>query len=289
VGILLILLSGSGARAEDKNCNGIERGAEGSCIDFKLNGNRCDAVIGAPTRNCDEYVAPGAGQRAVCSPQQLPALDTDGDNFGDVCDNCPTVPNADQKDSDQDEIGDACDNCGAIANTDQRDRDGDRIGDVCDRCPIVPSADQRDADGDGVPDLCDNCSRVANSDQKDGDGDGFGDVCDNCPAIGNGPQKDTDRDGLGDACDNCPSVANPGQEESALIGRDGKPLGLSCEFQVAGCSIGSMKAGLAGSNTSSGEPTRSGWGVLLGMLLVTLGWAFSSARLVRRNRQHPEH
>ncbi|MGH8015486.1 MAG: thrombospondin type 3 repeat-containing protein, partial [Candidatus Zixiibacteriota bacterium] len=35
-------------------------------------------------------------------------LDTDGDGVGDVCDNCPTVPNPLQQDFNGDGIGDAC-------------------------------------------------------------------------------------------------------------------------------------------------------------------------------------
>jgi len=36
-------------------------------------------------------------------------IDTDGDGINDDLDNCPGVPNADQKDADQDGTGDACD------------------------------------------------------------------------------------------------------------------------------------------------------------------------------------
>ncbi len=41
------------------------------------------------------------------SPVPLP--DSDGDGVPDVADNCPTTPNADQKDADGDGVGDACD------------------------------------------------------------------------------------------------------------------------------------------------------------------------------------
>lgn len=35
---------------------------------------------------------------------------SDTDSFGDTCDNCPNVPNIDQKDTDGNGEGDACDN-----------------------------------------------------------------------------------------------------------------------------------------------------------------------------------
>lgn len=35
--------------------------------------------------------------------------DSDGDGYGDACDNCPSDSNADQADADSDGTGDACD------------------------------------------------------------------------------------------------------------------------------------------------------------------------------------
>jgi hypothetical protein len=59
----------------------------------------------------------------------------DGDGLGDVCDNCPDTPNADQADVDGDGVGDVCDNCPDTFNPGQEDFDEDGVGDACDACP----------------------------------------------------------------------------------------------------------------------------------------------------------
>jgi hypothetical protein len=74
----------------------------------------------------------GAIDAAVDAAIDGPPGDTDGDGFPDVSDNCPSVP-----------------------NPDQRDHDGDGHGDVCDRCPHLFDLADPDGDGDGVGDACD--------------------------------------------------------------------------------------------------------------------------------------
>lgn len=220
------------AQNRDVNCNKILRPFEydprypmdtKDCVDYVKNGNTCnpssEVVFHRP---CDDYVAPGPGQAATCSPFLAP--DRDGDLIGDSCDNCADVYNPDQKDSDGDGIGDACDNCLNIPNSEQKDSDGDGVGDACDNCIKVANKDQKDSDGDGIPDACDNCPNLPNADQKDSDGDRIGDACDNCINAPNPDQRDTDRDGIPDACDNCPNYANPEQAD-----RDQDAVGNYCD------------------------------------------------------------
>src|SRR6267143_1270117 len=54
--------------------------------------------------------------------------DTDGDGIADGFDNCPFVPNRDQRDTDGDGVGDACDNCPTVANRNQHDINANGIG-----------------------------------------------------------------------------------------------------------------------------------------------------------------
>jgi hypothetical protein len=262
------------AQLADVNCNHVPgmlpnllRPNEGDCVDYVRNGNSCAVLVeNTPYRKCDDYVAPGPGVKAMCSPLLAPDKDgdlrgdscdncpdrsnplqedgdylgcTDGkthdpsnpcsDGAGDICDNCPNVYNPDQKDTDGDGRGDACDNCIGKANPDQKDTDGDGIPDACDNCPGLSNGDQKDADGDGVGDACDGCINTPNPDQKDTDGDGKPDACDNCPGTPNGDQADRDGDGAGDFCDNCPAFANPDQLDDNHNG-----LGDACEPGVQG-------------------------------------------------------
>ncbi|HUJ28958.1 MAG TPA: thrombospondin type 3 repeat-containing protein [Myxococcales bacterium] len=170
--------------------------------------------------------------------------DADGDGIPDNYDNCPFVPNRDQKDSDGDGVGDACDNCPTVFNPDQKDSSGLGKGDACNSGP------DDDLDGDGIPNKLDNCPTVPNPDQKitctavgpncgaaatlgdlcnpDIDGDGIPNAQDNCPYVYNPAQdpgdpaafeaqglncsNDSDGDGVPDTVDNCPTVKNADQK-----------------------------------------------------------------------------
>jgi hypothetical protein len=151
------------------------------------------------------------------------------------CDNCPTDFNPEQYDIDADEVGDLCDNCPYVPNRDQANSPfevpADNIGDVCDNCDITFNPCQEDVDSDTVGDACDNCITTFNSDQADSDfcvdtgsPDGWGDACDNCPRHCNPGQGDVDLDGVGDECDNCGLLANPDQADS-----DGDSVGDACD------------------------------------------------------------
>ncbi|RYE87071.1 MAG: hypothetical protein EOO75_14925, partial [Myxococcales bacterium] len=66
--------------------------------------------------------------------------DADGDGVGDGCDVCPLKASSEdcplvQGDIDADGKPDATDNCPSVPNVDQKDTDADGKGDLCDACP----------------------------------------------------------------------------------------------------------------------------------------------------------
>jgi putative hemolysin len=79
-------------------------------------------------------------------------IDSDGDGVCDSVDNCPAVPNPDQKDTNGNGIGDACDSvprCDADGDTDIDQNDLSLISKARGK-PVSGPNDQRDANGDGL-------------------------------------------------------------------------------------------------------------------------------------------
>lgn len=122
-------------------------------------------------------------------------LDSDGDGYIGIGDNCPEIPNPNQLDFDNDGRGDACDNCISIDNFNQLDEDLDAIGDVCDNCLGLANPLQNDFDQDGQGDLCDL------DDDNDGQTDEDEISCGSNPKDSNSLSPDFDNDGIIDCLD----------------------------------------------------------------------------------------
>jgi hypothetical protein len=130
-----------------------------------------------------------------------------------LCDSCPTYPGW-QSDSDGDGFGDPCDNCPSDPNGDQSDLDGDLLGDACDR----------DIDGD-------NCENEIDQHPLLGMvrvGRLGGVCCDGAYYLWEG--EDTDRDGLTnceDLDDDNDGVCDDAEEEPRVcdLGPDACPVG----------------------------------------------------------------
>ncbi|HOB75539.1 MAG TPA: family 10 glycosylhydrolase [Phycisphaerae bacterium] len=85
-------------------------------------------------------VTAGCGSVTSNSAALTLGPDSDGDGWGDACDNCPNVPNSTQADADGDGKGDACDACPGTISGAPVDAQG---------CPpLVPGDFDRDGDVD---------------------------------------------------------------------------------------------------------------------------------------------
>lgn len=81
--------------------------------------------------------SPSVSGDAAPPPDQVIAVDQDGDDVDDSVDNCPTLPNPSQADHDHDGIGDVCDRCPFVADPADPDMDSDGVGDPCDPRPLM--------------------------------------------------------------------------------------------------------------------------------------------------------
>ncbi|MCB0321049.1 MAG: thrombospondin type 3 repeat-containing protein, partial [Bdellovibrionales bacterium] len=90
-------------------------------------------------------------------------IDTNQNGIGDSCDETPSSPlplpplplplPVPETDLDQDGVIDSLDNCPLVPNFDQKDRDQDGAGDACDQVTLSLRGSPLDFDGDGETDL----------------------------------------------------------------------------------------------------------------------------------------
>ncbi len=96
------------------------------------------------------------GEQEDAGPIDVPSTDAPMIDAAPPIDAPPDTPPVDPPaDADSDGVPDATDNCPSVPNANQRDHDGDARGDACDKCPHLASATDPDGDGDGVGDDCD--------------------------------------------------------------------------------------------------------------------------------------
>ena len=161
-------------------------------------GNPYDSTLYSrcfPIKGADGAIQPCYGFAGRCSR----GIDSDCDQVGDNCDNCPRGDNAynpNQADADDDGVGDECDNC---------------AGKACDNCSEAGGS--HPADRNDVPDLqcatdADCVSQTGNPESVcvpgklvDPPGVVLASHCSKMP--------DPDQDGIGSACDSCAYTPNP--------------------------------------------------------------------------------
>ncbi len=131
-------------------------------------------LFGNPTVNLFRFNTilrhrPDVDVMAKLSPisfNKLASTDIDGDTIDNPVDNCPFIPNKNQKDSDEDSHGDKCDNVPKQKNYDQSDVDRDGVGDIIDNCKMAENPGQYDADKDGIGDACDTTEKAGTTAAK---------------------------------------------------------------------------------------------------------------------------
>ncbi|NJL58276.1 MAG: hypothetical protein HC887_00155 [Desulfobacteraceae bacterium] len=147
----------------DKTCNGTE-----TCSSCPQD---CTANCGNSSDQCPSD--PNKTEPGICGCG-VPDTDTDKDGVADCRDNCPTVPNSDQKDSDHDSIGNACQMLKTISYC------GDGVcqsGEVCSNCPSDCGACTADISESVIRKNCNgvkNCYTSISAWQADFGGINFG-------------------------------------------------------------------------------------------------------------------
>ncbi len=184
---------------------------------------------------------------------------------GQPSDNCPSVPNSDQKITCNGGTGLTA-QCGTyvatLGDACNPDIDNDGVPNDSDACPFYAGVSTQgqiagqtwgsdesqvaiyctgaDTDGDGVPDFKDNCPFIANADQHDLNQNGIGDVCDADEDGDSIPDKVLSFDAKGNAIGSTPIAAETmvkinGQE---VVGDNCPTVSNNDQFDTTNSGVG---------------------------------------------------